>query len=149
MDATTFTQWKEYSAQSYAKDKVASGQWPAEGALERVHADMAQQLPDGLETPGHTIRHLVAGEERVGYVWWFERDRPGGRVGYIFDIEIDEVHRRRGYGRRALDALVLDVGQRGVTRLDLHVFAENTGAIRLYESAGYQITGVNMSLELS
>ncbi len=144
MSSAAFPQWAEHSAKNYAKDKVASKQWAAEGALERARAQIQQLLPEGIETPGHSICHLVADEETVGYLWWLERELPTGSGGYIFDIEIEVAHRRQGHARRALASLADDLRQRGLHRLGLHVFAQNTGAIRLYESLGYETTSLRV-----
>jgi ribosomal protein S18 acetylase RimI-like enzyme len=45
--------------------------------------------------------------------------------------------RRRGVGR----ALLTAASERGITRVELEVFASNAGAVRLYETAGFAHEG--------
>ena len=57
------------SIQSYAKEKVASGQWSAEEASARAQAETDALLTDGFATPGH---------------WFYTlRDGDGAKVGSI------------------------------------------------------------------
>ena len=55
------------------------------------------------------------------------RRRPDGRARY----------RRRGIGRALLDAAERWARERGVRKLELHVFPHNEAAIALYERAGF------------
>jgi ribosomal protein S18 acetylase RimI-like enzyme len=50
-------------------------------------------------------------------------------------------YRGRGLGRRLLTAAVDAGRKRGFERIELEVFASNTAAIRLYESAGFTAEG--------
>ena len=52
-------------------------------------------------TPGHTLWIVEADGERVGLLWLAERDSGGRRVIFIYDVEIDDAHRGKGYGRAA------------------------------------------------
>jgi RimJ/RimL family protein N-acetyltransferase len=49
--------------------------------------------------------------------------------------------RRRGIGRALLEAAECWAGEVGVTKLELHVFPHNEGALALYERAGYRREG--------
>jgi putative acetyltransferase len=51
-------------------------------------------------------------------------------------------HRRRGIGRRLLEAAVAWARGGGVSKLELHVFPWNEPAIRLYESFGFEREGL-------
>jgi RimJ/RimL family protein N-acetyltransferase len=50
-------------------------------------------------------------------------------------------HRRRGIGRALLDEAVLWARDRGITKLELHVFPHNEPAIQLYEQFGFEREG--------
>jgi RimJ/RimL family protein N-acetyltransferase len=50
-------------------------------------------------------------------------------------------HRRRGIGRALLDEAVRWARERGVEKLELHVFPHNEAAIRLYERFGFEREG--------
>ena len=51
-------------------------------------------------------------------------------------------HRRRGIGRKLLDASVAWARAAGVEKLELHVFPWNEPAIRLYEDFGFEREGL-------
>lgn len=69
-------------------------------------------------------------------------------MGFIFDLEIDERHRRKGYATAAMLALEEKARSWGLARLGLHVFANNAAATSLYESLGFFMTGRFMTKEL-
>lgn len=61
-------------------------------------------------------------------------------------VEVHPAHQGVGVGRAIMERMVAWVrGGRGsgVTRLELNVFADNTRAIRLYESLGFVCEGVH------
>ncbi|MBB6402939.1 N-acetyltransferase [Arthrobacter sp. AZCC_0090] len=59
-----------------------------------------------------------------------------GRGG-IYCMATTAAHRRRGYGRQVLDALLTAGNRQGVVEFWLLVMASNTGAQALYEGAGF------------
>jgi GNAT superfamily N-acetyltransferase len=64
--------------------------------------------------------------------------RRGRRTrAFLHDIEVDEPHRGKGYGRALLTAAEEAARSRGVSALELNVFGGNATSIGLYESAGY------------
>lgn len=65
----------------------------------------------------------------------------GGRDGFIDDLYLKPDLRGRGVGRRLLAFALEQAAALGVNTLHLEVEAENTGAQRLYQSAGFEETG--------
>lgn len=57
--------------------------------------------------------------------------------GGIYCMATAAGHRRQGFGRRVLDALLEAGGHRGIAEFWLLVMASNTGAQALYEGAGF------------
>lgn len=145
LDDATYETWHERSVRDYADEKVASGNWLAEDAMDRSEQAFAELLPEGRDTPGHEIRSMVndAGE-RVGYAWFVPEDRPFGRVAFIYDIAVDPEHRRRGYAHAALGEIATWARTHGCVAVQLHVFGNNTGARELYRRAGFVETDVTM-----
>jgi ribosomal protein S18 acetylase RimI-like enzyme len=144
MDEATYEAWREATTREYAAEKVKAGNYPESGAEELAAAEFTRLLPNGLQTPDHEIRSMVNDGEKVGYAWFTIENRDVGRVVFIYDIAVDDAHRRKGYARMALaeiDAYARDHGCIGVM---LHVFGDNVGARRLYSSAGYLETNVMM-----
>lgn len=140
-----FAAWREATIPDYAAQKVASGAWREDEAIERSRREMEELLPDGRATEGHHLHTvLAAGGEPVGTLWFAERERGRGRIAYVYDIVIDAAHRRQGHGRRAFEALEDEVARLGLDGIALHVFGHNTGAHALYVALGYVPTNIHM-----
>lgn len=68
-----------------------------------------------------------------------------GRLGVVGNMIVAEAHRRRGVGRAVLDAVVADLRDRGVLRLELYATVEGRP---LYERAGFQYIQPGSKVEL-
>ncbi|MDR7087286.1 GNAT superfamily N-acetyltransferase [Aeromicrobium panaciterrae] len=145
MTPERFVSWNERLVVEYAKEKVDSGNWPAEGALERSAKENQRDLPHGLDTPGHGIFVGLSGGEEVGVLWLFTDPALKTPETMIYDIEIAEDHRGKGLGRELLTAAEEWCADHSIGLLKLHVFAKNTTAVSLYESAGFEATNINMA----
>lgn len=146
MTPAEFDEWLVEAIPSYAAEKAACGQWPADQALDRSAQAHRDLLPDGVSTVGHllyTVRDADSGAA-AGMLWVHYEAGPGCRDAYLYQIQIRQECRGRGLGSAALLALSAELAAAGVRALGLHVFAENTGARRLYERLGFQVTGVHM-----
>ena len=138
----------EHSIVSYALGIETQGGQTAEFARKKSEEDHAAVLPDGLETPGHTLWIVEAGDAPVGVLWLAERDSGGRRVIFIYDVEIDEAHRGKGYGRAAMELAEEQARAQGIGRIELNVFGGNEVARKLYLSLGYVETSVQMGKDL-
>ncbi len=148
MTDEAFTRYLERATRTYADEKVKSGNWHAEEALERAEHDFHELLPSGLETPGQHLFTVCAEGEEVGMIWFAAVPTALRKIAFIYDFWIEESQRGRGYGRAALGALEAKVRQHGLSAVSLHVFGHNHAAIALYESSGYHVTNLNMTKEL-
>lgn len=145
MSPERYVSWNARLIEEFAREKVDSGNWPAEGALDRSAKENARDLPQGLDTPGHDIFvGLVDGVE-VGVLWLFTNPALKTPETMIYDIEITEQHRGKGLGRELLTAAEEWCADHSIGLLKLHVFGKNTTAISLYESAGFEATNINMA----
>ncbi|MYW65068.1 GNAT family N-acetyltransferase [Streptomyces sp. SID8379] len=113
-------------------------------AREKSDRDHAALLPEGIGTPDVLISVLEHEGETVGTLWVAQR--PDG--AYIFDVEVAAEHRGRGHGRSLLLHAEADSIAAGATRIGLNVFADNTPALRLYESLGYEPTQYHLYKQL-
>jgi ribosomal protein S18 acetylase RimI-like enzyme len=150
MTEQEFKVFLDHSIREYANDKVRAGTWSQTEALARSRREYRTLLRDGLRSKYHhfyTIRESE-GEEAVGVLWFRANLDSATASGFIFDIEIHEAHRRKGYGRQAMQELEQIARSMGLRQLELHVFAFNAGARTLYESLGYTVAGLNMSKRL-
>ena len=135
----------------YAAEHVRAGNWSEEEAEARSTAQTDELLPHGVDSPGMLmLTALGPGGEQVGYVW-VGLNRPFGSAGgaWIYNIEINPDERGKGYGRLLLEAAEQETARCGETSIGLNVFGPNAVARSLYESAGYEVTSLQMRKELA
>ncbi|HET7141329.1 MAG TPA: GNAT family N-acetyltransferase [Candidatus Limnocylindria bacterium] len=137
-----------HSKQEYARGIATQGGETEEFARAKSEADHAAILPQGLDTPGHWISVIEAGGEQVGILWLAERPHGREKECWIYDIEIDEAHRGRGFGRAAMELAEAEARSHGLSRIALNVFGGNEVARNLYRSVGYVETSVQMAKDL-
>ena len=108
-------------------------------------------LPQGPDTPDNVLYTLHDPHEDadVGVLWYALQRTPHATTAFIYEVEVFEAYRRRGYATQAFTLLETDAAARGATRIGLHVFGHNTAARALYEKLGYHATNINMRKELS
>ena len=137
--------WVATAIAAYAEDKVASGQWSHDESLERSAAEHAELLPQGLSTPdNHLFSVLDEDGQPVGMLWFAVTTRFNASVAYLYNVEIEPMHRGRGHAYRALLALEEEVRRMGLAGVALHVFGHNAAARALYAKLGYAPTNINM-----
>jgi ribosomal protein S18 acetylase RimI-like enzyme len=141
--------WVAASKAGYANDIVTHGGLPADVAQRKAEADFANILPDGLETAGHVVFVVEADGGPVGRLWLAEREQHGQRTLFVYEIEIDEGHRGRGFGRATMLLAENEARARGLSQVQLNVFGGNDVARSLYRSLGYQENAVLMTKQLS
>ena len=151
MDAGAFTRFLARAVPEYAAEKVRSGQWSPEEAQARSEREFQDLLPQGPDTPDNVLYTLHDPHEDadVGVLWYALQRTPHATTAFIYEVEVFEAYRRRGYATQAFTLLETDAAARGATRIGLHVFGHNTAARALYEKLGYHATNINMRKELS
>lgn len=110
--------------QDVAREDLREWLAEPEGSLAAFVVD----APDG----GLAACAVGAIERRLG-----GPTNPSGRVGYVFNVCTDPEHRRRGYSRACMTALLAWYRRRGVRRVDLRASAAGQP---LYRSLGFQAT---------
>jgi len=86
------------------------------------------------------ITLLAEAEERlVGFTIVHVQDE----WGYIVTLDVDPAWRRRGVAKRLMTEVEARARGAGASAMALHVFRENTGAIRFYEKSGYNRMGID------
>lgn len=129
----------------WAGDLARVDDLPLAEATQLAGRRMDASLPDGVATTGHFLFVIVADDQPVGHLWFSVE--PGDRA-FLDDITVGEHARGRGIGRRALELFEAEAAARGLTRIDLHVYAHNPRALALYQRLGYQTTGIKMRKRL-
>jgi ribosomal protein S18 acetylase RimI-like enzyme len=147
MTPEEYGRWRGPAVADYAQAWVDSGILTPEEAKQRAETQFAELLPDGLDTAQQVFFTPVDGDEPVGMLW-VHFDDGGERRAFIYDIQVWDHLRRRGYGRAIIEALVDEARRRGARSIGLNVFGSNPGAKALYERAGFEVTATQMKLTL-
>jgi ribosomal protein S18 acetylase RimI-like enzyme len=137
LTAAEFDSWRARELRGYVADIVNSGSLAPAEAMARGESQMAELLPQGLDTPGQIFRVLVAGSTPVADLWLTDRLSPG--VSFVYSVATFEKFRGRGYGRAIMKVAAACARVAGSEYLGLNVFGHNDVAIRLYESLGYRV----------
>lgn len=147
MPSDRLAEWIKTSNEAYRLSRIEAGESP-ELAAKRAQESSAKYFENGQPLPLHQIFDVVNSDnEVVGWLWIGPQD--GSETDWwVWDVEIDEAHRRNGYARQALLRGEAEARALGATSIGLNVFGFNSGAQALYESLGYGIAAVNMSKKL-
>lgn len=148
MTQAEFGVYIERLISEYAADNVRAGYWTEAEALERSRKQTESLLPQGLQTKDHYLYTLYDGDTPVGVIWLHaEMNRPV-KGGFIFDVEIKEEFRGKGYGKQIMSLIEEKARELGLKKMGLHVFGYNETARKLYESIGYEVSSLNMLKDL-
>lgn len=138
------------SFEHFVGEMVKTGQITAEEAPAEIARRREQNLPDGLDTPHMLLFIGLVGGERVGWLWIALPGAPGhADTAWIYNVEVDEAHRGKGYGFGLMKAAEQELARRGVDKVGLNVFGDNANAIRLYSKLGYRVIAQQMSKPLT
>jgi ribosomal protein S18 acetylase RimI-like enzyme len=150
IEQADFERFLESEIREYAQDKVKSGNWLAEEALEKSRAEFFGMLPDGPRTKDQFVFTILDEQtaQKLGVLWVQVKLGEAHRRAFICDFVIEPQFRGQGFGKQALLALDKRLEEMGVENVSLHVFAHNTNAIALYEKMGYVVTNLYMGKTL-
>ncbi len=144
-----FEAWRARAIPWYTAAHQRTGGWSAEQAKSLAERKTDKLLPAGPETPGML---LLSAETRDGAplgMVWIALDHPSAGSAWIYDIEILQEHRGKGYGRALLQAAEQESAKHGITEIGLNVFGTNVVARSLYDSSGYEVTATQMRKRLA
>jgi ribosomal protein S18 acetylase RimI-like enzyme len=111
--------------------------WSRVDAEAKARDSIAEELPGGSISPHHHPCTIRAGvdDATVGWLWFSEREDEAA----ILDIVVFERHRNRGLGAAAVAEVEEWARLRGLSRIVLDVFTDNTDAQRFYERIGFTV----------
>ncbi|MFG3498510.1 GNAT family N-acetyltransferase [Streptomyces sp. NPDC047928] len=142
MTEDEFHGWYAAATEDFARQWVARG-LSEEEARAKSETSHRQLLPDGLATGGTRFHVAVRDGAIVGQVWTGPAPDGAEHGAYVWDVAVAAEERGKGYGRALMLFAERVARDSGAHRLGLHVFADNTPALRLYESLGYRTTHIN------
>ncbi len=144
MTEQRFATYVSRAITEYASDKVKAGNWDADTALERSRSEFHRYLPQGAQTPGHSLCCILnEAHEEVGVIWYGTLDNAKN-VLFLYDFEVHENYRGKGYALQSLQELEKVAKENNCEHIELHVFGYNVAAQNLYLKAGFTITNINM-----
>jgi ribosomal protein S18 acetylase RimI-like enzyme len=131
----------EYAAELFRSTGISK-----EAAAEESRLSQLASFPDGKVAPHEQL--WVAVDEagaQVGMLWLAHRE-PGTpkEHAWIYDIEVDESQRGKGYGRKLLALAEEQTRALGLSSLRLNVFGQNQVARELYRTQGFAESRVTM-----
>ncbi|MFI9024870.1 GNAT family N-acetyltransferase [Streptomyces sp. NPDC053560] len=138
LDESEYPAWREAAQAEFVRVMAAQGE-PA-GRVAELAADSHRRLlPEGVRTPGQSLRVLSHEGTDVGTLWT-ALVVPGEAGGYVYDVQVAPEHRGRGHGRTLMGIAERECLAAGHRVLGLNVYSDNAVARRLYESLGYLTT---------
>jgi len=149
MTVAEYDAWYPGAVSEYAEHHVRAGSMPVEKAHDMAAQQFGELLPDGVSTDAHHLLIGEAGGAPIGMLWLNILTRGERASAFLYDVVVDKDMRGRGYGRALMVAAEAYSAERGATAIKLHVFGDNTTALRLYESLGYVATNINMTKALT
>ncbi len=134
----------DYSFRDYFRENCLSGLLRSGATEEKAGKAFAALLPDGLDTEGHFLFVVERGENDVGALWFGIVEEAGVCEGFVFDIVIYPQFRRRGYARKAFQALERQVLEMEIRSISLNVYVRNLAAVKMYEGLGFEPDSLTM-----
>jgi diamine N-acetyltransferase len=102
-------------------------------------APNALSIAEAHFVPTHWMRAIYADGEPAGFVLTHEVPEAG--TYYLWRFMVADGFQRRGVGRGAMELLLDRWRALGAAAATLSVVPDNRGAIALYESLGFRLTG--------
>lgn len=151
MQESELQAYLDQSIPNYAADNVKAGYWSQEEAMQKSRDTFERLLPDGVDTKNQYLYKIEDAEagHAVGIIWLNARIDMPQPSGFIYDIEVREEFRGKGFGKEAMLAIEEKARELGLSSISLHVFAHNAVAKSLYEKIGYVVKSQNMTKNLT
>ena len=147
MSEDEYPGYLEYFIPDYAQEIASNYGLSAEDALARAKQEIAHDLPQGVNTPGHILLSvLLCSDEKekpVGYLWY--KPDPLMQTVFIYDFYIFSDYQGQGLGKQALPIFEQYLREQGFKQMRLRVAGDNARAQYLYKASGFGVTGINMS----
>lgn len=138
MSPDEYARFYKLSRDQQAADLIKSEGISREQATLRADEELAQLLPEGIDTPGHSLMCIAADDgSQAGYIWYMYEECEDVQQVFLCDLMIFPAERRKGYARAAIACMERDAHQHGCTESVLFVDSANMPAQSLYSAQGY------------
>lgn len=150
MTEKEYPDFLNYFISDYADEIQTNYRLSPADSFERASKEISDTLSQGPATPGHVLLCLLDKRDQnvrhVGYLW-YKPDTILGSV-FIYDFHIFNACQGTGLGKQTLHAFEEHLREKGFKEVRLRVAGDNARARHIYESCGFQITGINMNKTL-
>ena len=138
LSATEFARFRKTTIEDYAKQSVRAGRISEGKSLAWASKKMEKLLPQKEQTEDHFLYKILNTNinEMIGYLWMYGESSINPRL-FLYDLYLSEAYRGKGLGKQTMLALEKLAKSMGFTEIELHVFAWNKRAVRLYKSLGF------------
>ncbi|MEP7454575.1 GNAT family N-acetyltransferase [Phyllobacterium sp. SB3] len=147
MRADEYPDFLDYFIPDYAIEIAVNYNLEAAAAKNRAISEIEQDLPQGVNTVGHSLTCIIdfqiGVEHLLGYLWY--RTNVEKSELFIYDFYVFPREQGKGYGKEAMRLLEEEAAKSGVQQIKLRVAANNPRAKKLYDNCGFHVTGINMS----
>ncbi|CAH2717026.1 putative N-acetyltransferase YycN [Neobacillus rhizosphaerae] len=144
MSQEEFQQYISNAIEDYAKDKVISGNWSEDEAINLSRKEFTRLLPKDDKSEYNYLFSIFHDQHLVGMIWIAQKSPTNNVEGFIYDFIIFEQYQGLGYGKKAMKETEIIAKKLGMKKIGLHVFGHNKIARGLYEKLGYEITNITM-----
>ena len=144
MNQEEFKQYISFAVEDYAKDKIASGNWSEDEAIDLSKKSFEQLLPKDEKTENNHLFSIFHNDILVGMIWIAQKGPTKPNEGFIYDFMIFEQYQGQGYAKKAMKEIETIAKELGINKIGLNVFGHNKIARGLYEKMGYEITNITM-----
>ncbi|MGE7931495.1 GNAT family N-acetyltransferase [Viridibacillus arvi] len=147
MNQEEFKQYLSFAIEDFAKDKVTSGNWSEDEAIDLSKKEFSRLLPKDEKSDHNHLFSIFNNQQLVGMIWIAQTSTTttNPNEGFIYDFIIFESHQGQGYGKQAMKEAEIIAKKLGINKIGLHVFDHNKIARGLYEKLDYEITNITMS----
>lgn len=137
------------SLQEYAYNQVQVGNWAAQDAVSLARTELAEMLPQGLETPNAYLSNVINdADEKIGMMWFYVDDGRPKKTAVLLDFFLFPQFRGKGLEEQSLAVFEKGIKAVGVERVELQVFGHKHDEIALYTASQYFKTMVLFAKEL-
>ncbi|WP_299515240.1 N-acetyltransferase [uncultured Rummeliibacillus sp.] len=146
MNEAEFEKYIADKEKRYAETLASHTYEITESADIRAKKSMQQYLPNGFHTNQHEFYKIVYHNDDCGYVWIKIDD--GKKSAFLYEIFIFDQYRSKGIGTMVMNEIQEYLTSKEIQYFKLHVFGTNVKAIKLYETLGFEVAGINMYKEI-
>lgn len=122
MNEEDFQQYLIKAIEDFARDKVTSGNWNEDEAINLSRESFTPLLPKGEKSELNYLFSIFHDHQIVGMIWIAQKSPT---EGYIYDFIISEQYQGLGYGKKAMKEIEIIAKELGMKKIALNVFGHN------------------------